>query len=110
MRISTEDYQGIKIISLIGKIDSSTYRELESEMLRIAEQPPGKILVDCSQLEFLSSSGIRVFYLVAKKLEKFNGKLVFMNPNENILRVFEIIDFSSDFSIQNDLAGALKEF
>lgn len=110
MRISTEDHEGIKIISLIGRIDSSTYRELENEMLRITEQPPGRILVDCSQLEFLSSSGIRVFYLIAKKLEKINGKLVFMNPNENIRRVFEIIDFFSDFSVQKDLAGALKEF
>jgi anti-anti-sigma factor len=110
MRISIEKEKGITILGIKGKLDAATSKEFQEKYLKMIENSSTKFIIDCSQLDYISSAGLRVMYLAARKLEETDGKIVFCSANENIMKVFGIVDFSSDFKICTDVEDAIKEF
>ncbi len=108
MKLKTRKEDELYIFELIGKLDSTNSQTFKDELLAELDSDKLKIIFDCTGLEFLSSAGIRIFYLAAQKIKNFDAKIVFCNANENIQRVFEIIDFASDFSVCNSLDEAIN--
>jgi anti-sigma B factor antagonist len=83
---------------------------LEKELFQIINQNEKHLLVDCKNLEYISSSGLRVFLMALKQMNKSNGKLVLAGLNELIQEVFDISGFSSLFTIVASREDALKSF
>jgi anti-anti-sigma factor len=108
MKLSIRFENGINIFELAGKLDSSNAQSFKDEFLNQLSADRLKVIINCAQLEFLSSAGIRIFYLASQKTKNFDTKIVFCNASENIQRVFEIIDFNSDFAVYNSLEEALN--
>lgn len=108
MKLNIRNENEINIFELVGKLDSSNAQSFKNEFLNHLSAEKLKIIINCAQLEFLSSAGIRIFYLASQKTKNFDAKIVFCNANENIQRVFEIIDFNSDFAVYNSLDEALN--
>jgi anti-sigma B factor antagonist len=65
-------------------------------------------LVDLSQLEYVSSSGLRVFLIVAKRLECTQVKMVLCALKDHIRQVFDLAGFSSILSIYGSGDEAVK--
>jgi anti-sigma B factor antagonist len=55
--------------------------------------------MDCSELEYVSSAGLRVI-LKAQKLMNAQGTMKVMNVNETIMEVFEITGFADILNIE----------
>ncbi|MCK4358845.1 MAG: STAS domain-containing protein [Candidatus Cloacimonetes bacterium] len=110
MRISIEKENDITILGIKGKLDATTSKDFQEKLLKLIDAGDTQFIIDCSQLDYISSAGLRVFYLVSRKLENTNGKIVFCSPNKNIMRVFEIVDLSSDFPILTTIDDAYKEY
>jgi len=108
MKLNITNESGIYIFELVGKLDSSNAQSFKDEFLTELTADRQKIIINCARLEFLSSAGIRIFYLASQKTKNFDAKIVFCNANENIQRVFDIIDFASDFAIYNSLDDAIN--
>lgn len=108
MKLNIINESGIYIFELVGKLDSSNAQLFKDEFLTELTADRQKIIINCARLEFLSSAGIRIFYLASQKTKNFDAKIVFCNANENIQRVFDIIDFASDFSIYKSLDEAIN--
>jgi anti-sigma B factor antagonist len=110
MELTEEKSGGITIISIIGKVDTTNYSELEKFSADILNKNENKILIDCSQLEYIASSGLRVFLITLKHVKKVNGKLVMCSLNDFVREVFEMSGFSTLFNILPSREEALKSF
>lgn len=84
------------IVSLVGRLNTITSPELESEL---ASQYSNitKLTIDFKDLEYISSAGLRVVLSAHKAL---NGNVVLKNLNDSVMEVFEMTGFSNIFTIE----------
>ena len=54
------------VIKIKGRLDTNTARECEEKVLPVWENPGVKVCVDCSDLEYVSSAGLRLFLNITK--------------------------------------------
>jgi anti-anti-sigma factor len=67
-----------------------------------------RLVVDLSQLDYVSSSGLRVFILAAKRLQTVGGKIVLCSMKDQVRQVFDLAGFSSMLSIYGSRDEAIK--
>lgn len=91
--------EGTKLtLALEGRLDTTTAPQLEAEV-KGALAGVTELALDFSQLEYLSSAGLRVI-LAAQKIMNKRGKMVVRHVNENILEVFEVTGFTDILTIE----------
>lgn len=100
----------IKIFSPAGRLDSNNSAAFEKEILAALDAGENQILLDFSDLAYISSAGLRVVLLTAKKTKASSGKLVLCNLNESINEVFLVSGFNSILDIQANQETALTRF
>jgi anti-anti-sigma factor len=96
------------IIELVGRLDALNNAKMEVFFTQITENPDSNILVDCEKLDFINSSGLRVFILCLKRQKTANKLLILCNLQKNIKNVFTYSGFNNFFDINLDKPSALK--
>ena len=79
------------ILALEGRLDTTTAPELEKELQKSLDDVTD-LVFDLTDLEYISSAGLRVL-LYAQKVMNRQGKMTVRHPNEMIQEVFEITGF-----------------
>ena len=110
MEIAIKDHDGIKILTFNGELDTSTSPEAESVTFTLIEEGTVKMLFDFTNLEYISSSGLRIVLANAKKLSMVNGELRVCNLNETVTEVFEISGFNTIVKVFKSTEEALNDF
>ena len=110
MEINEERKAGLVIVGLSGKLDATTAKAFEEKILAEISLGDRRFVIDLSQLEYVSSSGLRVFLVAAKRLHSTDGKIVLCSLKEHVRQVFDLAGFSSIFSIYGSRDDALKTF
>ncbi len=85
-------------IKLSGGIDTNTASQLEKEVyddLKVVK----KITLDCKELTYLSSAGIRVMIMMKRVLGEHDGELVILNVEGGVKEVFNVTGLSTSFDI-----------
>lgn len=91
--------EGAKLtLALEGRLDTTTAPQLKAEV-KSALDNVTELVLDFSQLEYLSSAGLRVI-LAAQKIMNKQGKMVIRHVNETIQEVFEVTGFSDILTIE----------
>jgi anti-sigma B factor antagonist len=108
MELSYEKQGSVKIIGLNGRLDTSNYIQFENKLLEEISQD-STVLIDFADLDYISSSGLRVLLLALKKAEKINSQLALCSLQTGIMEVFKISAFNSIFSIYPDKQDALEK-
>jgi len=96
------------LVSVDGRVDTTNATEFEKSMLGVVDGGVTKMVLDCSGLIYISSSGLRVFLIVQKKMTTLKGKFVLCSLRPEIKEIFDISGFSSIFSIYADKEAAIK--
>lgn len=105
MKVNVTISGNTAIIEVQGRIDTITASEFEASLLPLTEKH-ALLVVDCSQLDYISSSGLRVFLMAQKKLNATAGKLRLCCLQPTIREIFDISGFSSIFAIFPDQQSA----
>ncbi len=108
MEITEERRADVLIIRIIGKLDASTAKALEDKILPIIASNQEKLVVELSQLDYISSAGLRVFLLAAKRMEESKGKMILCSLKDSVKQVFDIAGFSSFLSLAGSTEEAIK--
>lgn len=108
MEIQEDKVNDHVVISLIGRIDSTAAVEFEEKLIEIINTPIHSMVIDFKQVQFISSAGLRVLLLAAKKVKPYGGKLVLCELSEDVREVFDISGFSSIFSIRDTVDEGIK--
>lgn len=106
MQISTRTTNDIHIVAVTGSLDSGTSPEAQKSLDAVVAGAK-KVLLDFSQLDYISSAGLRVLLGAAKQLRASGGKLGMFGLNQSVREVFEISGFASILSIYPSEAEAL---
>ncbi|HEU4878261.1 MAG TPA: STAS domain-containing protein [Gemmatimonadaceae bacterium] len=106
MQISTRTSNDIHIVAVTGSLDSTTSPEAQKALDAVVAGAK-KVLLDFSQLDYISSAGLRVLLGAAKQLRASGGKLGMFGLNQSVREVFEISGFASILSIYPSEAEAL---
>jgi len=109
MKIKKERVGSQLILKIKGRIDTLTSREFETEVITLIENGDNNLVGDCSQLDYVSSSALRVFLVALKRLKKNSGQFVLFGLQPQIREVFDISGFLDLFKIYNDRDEALDE-
>jgi anti-anti-sigma factor len=88
---SREKSPGVFIVSPEGSLDTNTYSILEEKVDLLLDTSPGMIVFDLEKLGYISSMGVRVIAKAQKSLKKSGGKVILLNIQPQIRKVFEII-------------------
>ena len=88
---STTRGAGVFVVSPIGSIDAHTHSVLEEKVDEILTQKPDVIIFDMEFADYISSTGIRVLLKTKKALKETDGRMVFMNLQPQIQKVFDIL-------------------
>jgi len=106
-----ENKQGnVNVLSLSGRLDAYSATEVEKKLDSLIEASQTRLVIDLEKLEYISSSGLRVFLASLKKVKKQQGdmKLACMKPF--IKEVFDIAGFSQLFNIFDTQEAAVTAF
>ena len=105
-----EERDGEALVLLpVGRLDSANARSFESIVTERIGSGEQRLLVDFSRLTFISSSGMRVLLMAAKKLHASQGKLVLCAMPDHIHEVFRISGFDQIIPIRDTRESALAE-
>ena len=90
--------EGSKLtVEVSGRLDTTTAPELEASLKEDIDDVDD-LVIDLSNLDYISSAGLRVL-LAAQKIMMKQGKMVVTNPNEVISEIFEVTGFSDILTI-----------
>ena len=110
MNISQEELDGVAVVRFEGNLDTNTAPEAQERLDELVAQGAEKVLVDFSDLDYISSAGLRVLLATAKKLRGGGGNIRLCSLNETVAEVFEISGFSTIFAVFGSEAEALEGF
>lgn len=108
MEFAEERSGDVVIVKLSGRLDSHTAQSAEESFARVLESDALHLAIDLAKLEYISSAGLRVLLVVAKKVQQTNGKVVLFGLVRNVREVFSISGFDRIFAIQSDMAAAIE--
>jgi anti-anti-sigma factor len=86
-------------VVLDGRVDSTNADQFQKDVAPLMEGENLNIDIDCTNMTYTSSQGLRVFLLLQKSLMSRNGKMVLRNMNPRVKEVFDITGFSNIITI-----------
>ncbi|HKT99968.1 MAG TPA: STAS domain-containing protein [Paraburkholderia sp.] len=106
MNISEVNEGEVLAIAVSGRVDSTTAGQLE-EVLPERVQSAARVLLDLTDVQYVSSAGLRVMLKAAKIAKGTGHDLVLAGLAAPVHEVFQVIGFDSLFRILPDRAAAL---
>ena len=88
------------IAKFIGRLDTAAAVQTSEDVKPLLEAEQKEIVLDCTELEYISSSGLRIFLAIRKEAATHGSKVVVSNINADIRQVFMMTGFVSLFEIR----------
>ncbi len=96
--ITSEANQYIATIS--GRLDTAAAPKFQQDIQPLIEHADKNITLDCSSMEFISSSGLRIFLTIRKASMAKGGKVIIKGLSDEVKNVFTITGFNSLFEFE----------
>jgi anti-sigma B factor antagonist len=106
MKVLITEMDEIAVVEVTGDIDSKTAPEFERNA-KLATEKSQKIAIDLTNVEFMSSAGLRVLLMVFRNIKSQNGKVILVGVSEDIQDVMSTTGFINFFTIVATLDEAL---
>jgi stage II sporulation protein AA (anti-sigma F factor antagonist) len=109
MKLVTEKTGETLVVCPEGQINSANAGGIEAELLGQVEKGERKVVLDFSGLDYISSAGLRVVLLLAKRLKQQAGSLVLCGMQPHVHEVFDISGFLGILTVVDTRAAALAK-
>jgi anti-anti-sigma factor len=104
------DVDGCLILALNGRIDTENFAFFQKHIQKSVEMGFIRLIFNCSDLEYVSSTGIGSFTSFLKVLKPKGGDMVLLNIQPKVYEVFQLLGFSQFFAIKENLEEAIGFF
>ena len=101
MEIKINTLDEVTTVELIGRLDTPAAQEISKEMESVIENASGTTVMDCSELSYISSSGLRIFLSLRKAASVKGGKVLVKGMSKDIRQVFMMTGFLNLFQIED---------
>ena len=110
MKIERSSQESVTVLSPIGRIDTTTSRTLEEATRRTVDGGARELLVDLSGSDYISSAGLGVLLMLAKRLHELGGRLVLCGMGQPVRQVFQLAGCMPHFTVESSRTAALSHF
>lgn len=110
MELQTTEYKRVTVVDVKGRIDSSTAAEFDEGVMSLIEAGQKNLLLDMSEVEFLSSAGLRTLVSARKALQNKSGEIKLARPSERVRDTLEIAGLDVLFEAIPDREAAIASF
>jgi anti-anti-sigma factor len=97
MNVKIEEIDGNVVAILEGTLDTAAAAETEKAMRPLNNVGGKDIIIDCTNLAYISSAGLRIFLGILQNTKEKGGHVYIKNINDNVRTVFAITGFSNIF-------------
>lgn len=104
----TELKDGIRLIKLEGRLDLNGTYSIEVQFVNRCAGEGVRVLVDLSGVSYVSSVGIPMLVNTAKSVVSRGGRMAFLNPQENVVKVLELVGVPLVIPIYRDQKAAVR--
>ena len=84
-----------------GRLDTPASTQAAKDIQPLLDNADKELVLDCSELEYISSSGLRILLGLRKETARKGGKVIIKNIREEIRQVFLMTGFYNLFEIQD---------
>jgi anti-sigma B factor antagonist len=94
------EQNGVITATISGRLDTPAAIKAQQEMAPLMENANKEIVLNCKELEYISSSGLRLFLALRKETSVKGGKVIIEGINDEIKKVFMMTGFFNLFEIR----------
>ncbi len=110
MELKTRKDDKVTIIELEGRLDVHLSLEIEQAVNDIIDKGEKYLLFDLKGVQYLSSSGLRIFIAAMRKLKSIDGALKLANMSDSVKKIFKVVELIDLFEIYDSVEDALAMF
>ena len=110
MEITKRVEDDITVFLPEGRIDTQAAAELDEALQSAVSAGSHNMVVDMSEVEFISSVGLRALAAVLGRCREEGGDMKIASLNQRVARVFRIIGFDDLMSLHDTPEAAISEF
>lgn len=100
MTTSVQEIDGKMVAILDGELDTAAAQETEQALQPLLGSEGKDILIDCTRLEYIASSGLRILLSILKQAKAVGSRVVLKNVNEVVHDVLDLTGFVSIFEFE----------
>ncbi|MBS3904096.1 MAG: STAS domain-containing protein [Simkania sp.] len=108
MNLVLEEKNGHAILRLEGRVDATSAPLLEEKIDELTHKGNTKLLIDFTQVEYLSSAGIRFLLAATKRYKSSGGMLVISSVGDDVMEIIKMAGFEKILRIFSNEEKALK--
>lgn len=108
LKIKNEVLSGVLVIYLIGRLDSSTSKLFIEKMSGNELSSYARIVFNCKDLNYISSEGLRITLMTAKRAKSLGGALTLCEMNSFVSEVMTISGFLELLGTHESVDHAIK--
>ena len=100
MKTTVQEIDGKLVATLCGELDTAAAPEAEIALQPLLNAQGKDILIDCTSLEYIASSGLRLLLSVLKQAQSVGSRVTLKNVNEVVRDVLDLTGFVSIFDFE----------
>ncbi|MCA2000744.1 MAG: STAS domain-containing protein [Chloroflexi bacterium] len=111
MEVTTQELKRCDLITVKGRVDSSTAPAFAKALEKANENGRFKIVIDMSGLEYMSSAGFRALLAAQRNCKRYNrGEVTLVAVPERVREALELAGFTELFKTFDDTLTAVGSF
>lgn len=112
MKITVKEVKGVKVVRLEGSMSTDAAYDVMDELKKELQNENNNMIINLEDVKYISSTSLRIFLSIGKKLKTRDGELRFCCLNEIVHAVFDLSGFTSSkmFLFFESEAAALEGF
>lgn len=88
------------IVKIIGELDTIATSEQADELQKVLAVADKALVIDCGEMEYISSAGLRFFMQLKRESEAKGGSVRVSHLNEDVADIFRMSGFENIFDIE----------
>ena len=110
MEVIEKRQDGVVVLALKGRLDSNTSGDFEKQLLGMVQGGESRFVLDFSELDYISSAGLRVLLKAVKELKRTDGRLCVCAVKDYIREIFSLSGFLSFLPTYVTIEESLSSF
>ena len=110
VEIKEEKKGDVLVLQIKGRLDAISSPAAEKKIFDLITNGKNKLLMNFSEVDYLSSAGMRLLLRTTKKLKSLSGKLVICDVSANVMDVLKMSGFDHFIELSRTQEEALKQF
>ena len=100
MEVHIIETEGTMTARLVGRLDTPAATDVSRDIQPLLDHADQTLVLDCSELTYISSSGLRIFLTIRKAAAARGGHVVIEGLSNEIRQVFMMTGFLQLFEIR----------